>query len=994
MGFSNNFKRAKDMIRFLYPVVEPTIYTNDNENCYMGCFIAANENDSCLKDQNYVFAAPNISRAAKTAISFVESEIIKEKKSAKTVFDCSTKSAYGESMGLAYLLAKINCSIPTCWETNAESADLLCTGSISMLDNKPFLKAVSQKEFQTKLTFFIRQTEYNVFIVPELNLDAKKKKEKNEEEIHLRQLLKEKNIPILSLTEFKTSKNKLFNQKIVVTVAIHELFDLIYFIFPKLLKEKKSKYYKMAIWFICICCMLSVCLIIINPDYNKQLSKLEIELTEKFLLNTSVCIKFGHTIVSPFNYDETISDYENTLEKIPKGGNTIIANSLKLKGDIAFHCGLYSKAHDLLENCLEIRKKLLPEGEDLLADTYYSLATLYKYQGIFNKSIVNYNEALSIYEEISGIDKSKIVDIYFNLAEINRVQFNYTASERFYNKAKEVYKNDYIKNAEININLALLYLYKGTKSRSNDSTCIGYHSINLPIAADNGLKSFPNKTIMYNTVESLVNNALEIYNKKLTGDKLIPVIEAQMILALIYDLQNNEEKAKDLYKDSLNIIQSKKDADILIYTGMLNIILHNRLWEYYQYNATESFCIETIQILKEHFRNYPILLACTHNIIAKICILQKKYVDAESLCEKALEIFKKKLGEDHLMVVETLKIKAAMYSGENAEELYKKALGIYTKEFGKDSPFIVDILNKIANEFHQQKKYFEEIKLYHQALEIYENAYGIYDPPVVKTKVTLEKLYRSQNEYGKAEPLYLFLLRIYGCGLEYKKFSIFKDMIDLFDKFESMYKWYNDQKEYTKAEVLLNMIVEVIEFRKEARKLNNFFYLIDKLKELEKNYKNEFFFNRDIETLLYNKTLGFAEKRLSESDQGYNFFNPEGEIVYQRIVEIYENYIKNKNYKNSLYEASKFFISIYKWCYYQKDYTKADFLYNQFLMILRTEKKDDYSDYCDPVIDALEKMADDYYKRNKQEISKTLYEKISEIYKAAYGKDYKLKIKR
>ena len=80
----------------------------------------------------------------------------------------------------------------------------------------------------------------NIFIIPEMNLEAASFKVKKEKKIPLKRHLIDNNIKILSLTEFQESIKNILNKKIVLTVSRLELFDLIYTLFPLADDSKKD----------------------------------------------------------------------------------------------------------------------------------------------------------------------------------------------------------------------------------------------------------------------------------------------------------------------------------------------------------------------------------------------------------------------------------------------------------------------------------------------------------------------------------------------------------------------------------------------------------------------------------------------------------------------------------------------------------------------------------------------------------------------------------
>jgi len=173
----------------------------------------------------YKIAKPNLGNLSevKTASSILAPESY-DPSTGKEVYENSddpTILREGNSMGAAYLLAKVNCFYPTQWDCLGGNFDVACTGVIVLPNGEPFLSGVTPIEFSAKFQAFIFDERFNMFIVPATNIELEHK-----------ELCKERNIRVISVDDFeKYNGEDVFEQKTIVQVHGYELRKLVGIIF-------------------------------------------------------------------------------------------------------------------------------------------------------------------------------------------------------------------------------------------------------------------------------------------------------------------------------------------------------------------------------------------------------------------------------------------------------------------------------------------------------------------------------------------------------------------------------------------------------------------------------------------------------------------------------------------------------------------------------------------------------------------------------------------
>ncbi|MFM7881158.1 MAG: tetratricopeptide repeat protein, partial [Microcystis panniformis] len=138
---------------------------------------------------------------------------------------------------------------------------------------------------------------------------------------------------------------------------------------------------------------------------------------------------------------------------------------------------------------------------------------------------------------------------------------------------------------------------------------------------------------------------------------------------------------------------------------------------------------------------------------------QGLYEQAEPWWEQCLEVTRRRLGEEHPDVADSLNNLAELYRSQGryteAEPLYLEALDLYKRLLGDNHPLVALSLNNLAGLYKSQGRYTEAEPLYLEALDLHKRLLGDNHPDVATSLNNLALLYSSQGRYTEAEPLYL-----------------------------------------------------------------------------------------------------------------------------------------------------------------------------------------------------------------------------------------------
>jgi hypothetical protein len=173
-----------------------------------------------------------------------------------------------------------------------------------------------------------------------------------------------------------------------------------------------------------------------------------------------------------------------------------------------------------------------------------------------------------------------------------------------------------------------------------------------------------------------------------------------------------------------------------------------------QVQAQRALDIERRALGEEHRDTQKTTL-----VLARAYRDQGKYGDAEPLFMRVLETRRHTLGEHHPDTLYALKELAFLYFDEGklsqAEPLYARVLEERRRILGPEHPDTLVSMNDLGNLYVQEGKYAQAEPLFAQTLELYRRVQGEEDPDSLIVAQNLANLYVQERKYPPAEPLLL-----------------------------------------------------------------------------------------------------------------------------------------------------------------------------------------------------------------------------------------------
>jgi len=150
--------------------------------------------------------------------------------------------------------------------------------------------------------------------------------------------------------------------------------------------------------------------------------------------------------------------------------------------------------------------------------------------------------------------------------------------------------------------------------------------------------------------------------------------------------------------------------------------------------------------------------------LANLYLTMGKYEDAEGLVQKAVEVNRRKLGQDHSETAKSMQVMAELHMAKGqyseAEPLAKRALGIREKTFTKDHPSVAESRLSLATLYKNSGRSADAESEYRKAIEIQEKIFGREHLDIAESVTLLGTLYKERGAFKEAEPFFRRALEI------------------------------------------------------------------------------------------------------------------------------------------------------------------------------------------------------------------------------------------
>ncbi len=431
------------------------------------------------------------------------------------------------------------------------------------------------------------------------------------------------------------------------------------------------------------------------------------------------------------------------------------------------HVGVFLEY--LEKNKTETQENLKLENK-LIGNLCNKYGWYFDFQGQYNKAEKYAEYSKNIYSRIEDIDQELLAESYHSLARIYRIQAKYELSESLFLKAIEIRENTLGRNhkdtASSYNSLAVLYdeqgkyelaellykriikIYEESEENKEVSLATTYHN----------LANLYESQWKYDLAKLFYSQSIEILEKIQDEYPHFLASSYSGLSSVYYQLKNNESALFYCQKSIVinEQIHSKEHPNIARNYNALALIYGSQG----KYELAESYLKKSVEIIEKALgENHPDVVR-TYNNLASFYRSQGKYQESDDLYVKSKEKCEKLLGENHPETANSYNNLAFIYQlqgrYEESEILYIKSKEIYEKILGKSHPETARSYLDLGEFYCRRGKTEIGLELCDKALKILENNLPSGDlylrlchSRIEKLKNPIPKIQKQKIEKGK-----------------------------------------------------------------------------------------------------------------------------------------------------------------------------------------------------------------------------------------------------
>jgi non-specific serine/threonine protein kinase/serine/threonine-protein kinase len=206
------------------------------------------------------------------------------------------------------------------------------------------------------------------------------------------------------------------------------------------------------------------------------------------------------------------------------------------------------------------------------------------------------------------------------------------------------------------------------------------------------------------------------------------------------------------------------------------------------------------------FDQQPLVEATIRQTIGDTYHALGDYPAAQPHLERALEVRRRVLGEEHPDTLNAMNNLADLYQDQGryaqAEPLFVKTLQVSRRVLGEEHPHTLTSMSNLGVQYQHQREFAKAEPLFVKALEVRRRVLGEEHPDTLTAMNNLATLYQAQEHFAKAEPLYVKTLEVSRRVLE-------EEHSETLNLMNNLAMLYQAQGKFAKAEPLFLKALEV-----------------------------------------------------------------------------------------------------------------------------------------------------------------------------------------
>ncbi|MHC4708454.1 MAG: tetratricopeptide repeat protein, partial [Planctomycetota bacterium] len=290
----------------------------------------------------------------------------------------------------------------------------------------------------------------------------------------------------------------------------------------------------------------------------------------------------------------------------------------------------------------------------------------------------------------------------------------------------------------------------------------------------------------------------------------VALVAAAIILGLVISTAMYFRAEQALRREAAARAEAERQANI---SQAVNEFLNNDLLASFDLDRAKGREITVIEILDNaaqrlegKFKDAPLIEASVRDTLGATYMSLGKYTAAKPHFERALELRRGQLGEEHPGTLKSMNHLGYQYMNQYnfkmGESLFSKVLEIRRRVLGEEHLDTLSSMHDLGTAYHWLGRYKEAETLRVKVLESRRRLLGEEHPDTLGSMSLLAELYQVQGRYSEAEPLFVKELEICRRVQGEESSAALGSMVNLS-------RLYQTQGRYSEAEPLFVKVLEI-----------------------------------------------------------------------------------------------------------------------------------------------------------------------------------------
>lgn len=472
--------------------------------------------------------------------------------------------------------------------------------------------------------------------------------------------------------------------------------------------------------------------------------------------------------------------------------------------------------------------------KDSTVAEYYAVLGLYYYDmGRFSRAENLLDSALMIRKTVFGFNSAETAEILVRLSNIYREQGRYGPCEKVLIEARDILEkadSAGLTTAECYEASVPLYIFKNDYERADTlarlalALCEGNPEAGMKKTGDcfiavGNIRYF---TGDYDEAEKDYGIAIDYYQKAF-GPRHPLIAMAMGNLGNLYAVRGEYQRADSIQGEAFDMESSFLGPDHY----NMAIRLNNRAslyWRLGRFGEMEPLLNRAVDILKKTVGPDHPEMGASLNSLAAMNMIRGDYPAADSLFKEGLQVLEKVYGTNHNTVATIMNnlgnINAVLGKYDIAKDYMVQALLIRRNLLGPDHNDVANSLAALARLHLRLKEDDEAEACFNEAIGIKEKLFGKNHPDIAKIYSDLGDLYRRNGRFDEAVENYRHSLAIQQDILGSLHPNVYRNVRSLAQTYGAMHRCDSSLSYYDRfIDLALKLTDYAFSYSSEAQKL-------------------------------------------------------------------------------------------------------------------------------------------------------------------------------